>query len=73
MPLLRESFCPEGMVAELRESSREILGKLQAGLVEQDRLREEYEHARRDRIAAQREVERLGHRVVWTFEFTIHF
>jgi hypothetical protein len=60
-------------VSDPREHARELLAKLQAGIVEQDRLREEYEQARRARIAIQQEIARAGRRPVWTIEFTIHF
>jgi hypothetical protein len=42
-------------------------------MVEQERLREEYEQARHDRIAIQEEIARVGKRPAWTIEFTIHF
>ena len=60
-------------MSDPREDVRELLAKLQAGFAEQDRLREEYERARRARIAIQQEIARLGSRPVWTFEFTIRF
>jgi hypothetical protein len=60
-------------MAESQQHARDLLAKIHAGLIEQERLRKEYEEARRDRIAAEQQVARLGRRVLFSFEFTIHF
>ena len=61
------------MTEHQQQQVRDVLAKLQAGFVEQDRLREVYEQARRTRIALQEEIARTGRRPIWTIEFTIRF
>ena len=55
------------------QSAQEVLAKLRAGFAEQDRLREEYEAARRVRVAIQREIARRRRFVIFSLEFVIEF